>query len=45
MVAELSIMQDKLLFNYRTVFYINVCKNIYLNRRIENFSVTILMLV
>jgi len=44
-VAQLSIMQCKLLFNYRSIFYSNFYKNIYVNRRVENFSVTVLVLV
>lgn len=45
MVAQLSIMQGKLLFNYRNVFYRKFCKNIYLNSEVKNFSVTVLVLV
>jgi len=45
MVAQLSIMQCKLLFNYRNVFYSNFYKKIYVNRRVENFSVAVLVLV
>jgi len=44
MVAQLRIIQCKLLLNYRNVFYRNFCKNIYLNR-IEDFSVTVSVLV